>query len=108
MEQVLVNRVAESGIVTFNLEDYYPTEPMIIFDIKDFLFHGLILKEKDFRDALKIHDWSVYQDKLTLIQCSAVLSYLCGHICLLQATSKGWHQMFLSEVSKITFRLIIN
>jgi hypothetical protein len=71
MEQVLINRVAESGIITINLEDYFPKQSMIIFDIKDYLFHGLILKEKDFREALKVHDWTPYQGKICLIQCTA-------------------------------------
>lgn len=47
MEPVIRNKVAESGIITLNLEDYYPKEPVVIFDIKDFLFMGLILKEKN-------------------------------------------------------------
>jgi len=66
----LVNRVAESGIITFNLEDYFPKSDFISFDIKDYLFHGLILKEKDFRDALKTMDWSAYQGKIVLVDCS--------------------------------------
>ncbi len=66
----LVNRVAESGIITFNLEDYFPKAPFIIFDIKEYLFHGLILKEKDFREALKSMDWTPYQGKIVLVNCS--------------------------------------
>lgn len=66
----LINRVAESGIITFNLEDLYPEADFISFDIKDYLFHGLILKEKDFRDALKSMDWSSYNGKIVLVGCS--------------------------------------
>ena len=66
----LINRVAESGIITFNLEDFYPEADFISFDIKDYLFHGLILKEKDFRDFLKNHDWTQYQDQYVGIICS--------------------------------------
>ncbi len=68
---VLVNRVAESGIVTINLEDYYPKHAFAYFDIKDFLWQGLILKEKDFREALKNMDWSVYDSKIVLVICSS-------------------------------------
>lgn len=68
--ETLVNRVAESGLITINLESYFPQKQITVFDIKDFLFHGLILKEKEFRDALKILDWSVYQDKIVLVNCS--------------------------------------
>lgn len=67
----LVNRVAESGLITINLEDFFPENFFAVFDIKDYLFHGLILKEKDFREALKNIDWSIYKDKIVLINCSA-------------------------------------
>ncbi|HRO08097.1 MAG TPA: DUF2480 family protein [Saprospiraceae bacterium] len=69
-EKTLVNRVAASGLITLNLEDYFPTSEIATFDIKDYLFHGLILREKDFRDALKQLDWSVYKDKIVLVNCS--------------------------------------
>ncbi|MBK7638015.1 MAG: DUF2480 family protein [Saprospiraceae bacterium] len=68
---VLVNKVAESGLITINLENYFPQHAFEVFDLKDHLFHGLILKEKEFRDALKIEDWTKYQDKIVLIICSA-------------------------------------
>lgn len=69
-DKPLVNRVAKSGIITFNLEDYYPQEEILVFDIKDYLFRGLILREKDFRAAVAEHDWSQYQDKNLAIYCS--------------------------------------
>jgi hypothetical protein len=71
MEDVLVNKVAQSGIITFNLEDYYHSGERIVLDIKDQLFMGLILKEKDYRDWIKNHDWTQYQDKNIAIICSA-------------------------------------
>lgn len=67
----LVNRVAQSGLVTLNLEDFSPKGPVVPFDLKDFLFMGLILKEKDFREALKNHDWSQYKGKIVAVFCSA-------------------------------------
>ncbi len=69
-EKVLVNRVDQSGLVTIDLEKFFPTLPILSFDVKDYLFHGLILKEKDFRDALKIHDWSQYKDAIVCVYCS--------------------------------------
>ena len=48
MEDVIVNKVAESGLITLDLEEYYPHEESMVFDLKDHLFMGLILKEKDF------------------------------------------------------------
>lgn len=72
MEQPAIrNKVAESGIITFNLEQYYPKDPVVVFDIKDYLFMGMILREKDFRTALKEQDWSAYENKLVGIVCSA-------------------------------------
>lgn len=65
------NKVAESGLVTFNLEDYYQVGERKTFDLKDFLFEGLILKEKDYRQALKEFDWSAYQDAFVNIECTA-------------------------------------
>ncbi len=70
MSNILVNRVAKSGIVTLNLEEYYPDTEFIIFDIKDYLFKEFILKEKDFRQALNEYDWSGCDAKTLLIYCS--------------------------------------
>ncbi len=59
----LVNRVAQSGLVTLDLEDYYPKGEVVAFDLKPFLFMELILKEKDFRERLENMDWSEYAGK---------------------------------------------
>ena len=65
------NKVAESSLITFNLEDLYQVGTRLTFDLKDFLFEGLILREKDYREELKNHDWSAFQDAFVNIQCSA-------------------------------------
>ena len=70
-EKPLINRVAESGIVNFNLEDYFPEQEIIAFDIKPYLFRGLILREKDFRQALIDLDLTIYQQKNVAVFCSA-------------------------------------
>jgi hypothetical protein len=67
----LVNRVAESGLITLNLEDFFPKSELKTFDLKDYLFMGLILKEKDFREALQKHDWTQYAHKNLAVYCSA-------------------------------------
>lgn len=69
--ETIVNKVAESGIITLNLEDFYPKEETAVFDLKDFLFMGLILKEKDYRAALLTTDWEFYKNKNVTITCSA-------------------------------------
>ncbi len=71
MENELVNRVSESALVTINLEDYYPKEEVAVFDLKDYLFMGLILKEKDFREALKNLDVTPFTNKAVAVTCSA-------------------------------------
>lgn len=70
-EKPLVNRVAESGLITVKLEEFFPDEPLHSFDLKDYLFMGLILKEKEFREALQSHDWTQYQGAALLVFCSA-------------------------------------
>jgi hypothetical protein len=71
MSDLLENKVANSGLVTIDLENYLPAGAVVTFDLKDYLFMGLILKEKDYREALKGLDWSIYQDKLVALTCSA-------------------------------------
>ena len=71
MAEIFVNKVAESGIISIDLENYYPKESIKIFDLKEYLFMGLILKEKDFRAALLALDWSVFEKANVGITCTA-------------------------------------
>ena len=71
MEAEFVNKVSESGIFTLNLEDFYPKDETAVFDMKDHLFMGLILKEKDFREVMKNLDLFPYKDKNIALTCSA-------------------------------------
>src|SRR5688500_4192187 len=68
--QPIINKVANSQLITFNLEDYYQEGERILLDIKDQLYEGLLLREKDFRDFIKHHDWSQYENKFVAITCS--------------------------------------
>ena len=70
MEDEIINKVANSILVVFDLEDYYPTGIRTQIDISQWLFDGFLLKEKDFRAELKNHDWSQYQDQYVAINCS--------------------------------------
>ncbi|WP_438989731.1 DUF2480 family protein [Polaribacter sp.] len=69
MEEI-VNRVANSKLKTFDLEEIYPDGKRVLFDIKDWLFQELILKEVDFRAYVKNHDWSKYKNCFVAITCS--------------------------------------
>ena len=71
MADNIVNRVAKSKLKTIDLEDFYPKGPRTSIDIKNWLFHELILKEKDFRESLKNHDWSQYQNHYIALTCSS-------------------------------------
>ena len=70
MEEI-VNRVANSKLQNIDLEDYYPKGERVLFDIKDWLFQELILKENDFREKAENYDWSLLQDKFIAFTCSA-------------------------------------
>jgi len=71
MNELVINKVAESGLVSLDPADFYPIETIKLFDLKDHLFMGLILKEKDFRTALQNTDWQQYKDAAVGIVCSA-------------------------------------
>lgn len=67
----LINKVAQSGIVSFDLEEYFPQEEIVVFDLKEFLFKGLILREKDFREALAQVEWKQFANTYLTITCTA-------------------------------------
>lgn len=71
MSEPIVNKVAESALVTIDLETFLPKEQPLVFDLKEYLFMGLILKEKEFREALRTTDWEVFKNKTVLVTCSA-------------------------------------
>lgn len=65
-----INKVAQSGLVTLDLDNYYPKEQIVELDIADFLFKGLVLREKEFRDTIANFDWSKFQNKVVAVHCS--------------------------------------
>ena len=84
MAEEIINRVANSKLVTIDLEDLYPEGERILFDIKDWLLEGLVLREKDFRLSAKAHDWSQYKNAYVALTCST------------DAIIPGWAYMLLS------------
>ncbi len=68
---MIINKVEQSGLITIDLEEFYPEGERVLFDIKDLLFQGLILREKDFREFVKNEDWNKYKDKYVALVCSA-------------------------------------
>ena len=81
----IVNRVAQSKLVTLDLEEFYPKGTRLQIDIKDWLFQGLILKEKEFRNQISEHNWEQYKDAYIAIFCST------------EAIIPGWAYMLISS-----------
>lgn len=71
MADEIINKVANSSLITIDLEDFYPNGPRVVFDLKDWLYEEIILREKDFRQNLKDHDWSQYEGKYVAMTCTA-------------------------------------
>ena len=71
IQENIVNKVAQSGLVTLDPAAFYPEGERVVYDIKDNLFRGLILREKDFREFVKAHDWSQYDGKNVAVTCTA-------------------------------------
>ena len=67
----IVNRVANSALITIDLEDYYPKGIRVYFDIKEWLYKGLVLREKEFRSFVNTHDWSTYKDHFIALHCTS-------------------------------------
>lgn len=84
MSEEIVNRVARSKLITFDLEDYYPQGKRVYFDISDWLYESIILREKEFRAHADTHDWSQYQDAYVALHCST------------DAIIPGWAYMLLT------------
>lgn len=70
MEEEIINRVAQSKLMVVDLEDYYPIGQRYLFDIKDWLYEGLVLREKEFRQRVKEYDWSQHQDQYVALTCT--------------------------------------
>ncbi|ACU58238.1 DUF2480 family protein [Chitinophaga pinensis] len=113
MEEI-VNKVAQSGILTLDLEDYYPKEELVEFDLKPYLFMEMILKEKDFRTALQEHNWEQYNNKNVAIFCSAdavipfwaymlVMTYLepVAHFAAFGDKKQVHHTQFMKSLAAI-------
>ncbi len=88
MADEIVNRVTNNqNLITFDLEDYYPPGKRVLFDIKDWLYEGLILREKEFRAYVSKHDWTQYQDQFLAFTCST------------DAIIPGWAYLLLTSAA---------
>lgn len=114
MNNNIVNKVADSGLVTLDLEKYIPKEETALFDLKEYLFMEMILKEKEFREALKKVDWEKFRNKHVAITCSAdaiipvwahmlIVSYLqpIAKTIMLGNEKELYKTLFLQNLSSI-------
>jgi len=83
MEEI-INKVAASKLITIDLETFYPEGNRVVFDIKDWLYEGLVLREKEFRARVKNHDWSQHSNTYVVLCCSS------------DAIIPGWAYMLLT------------
>lgn len=67
----IINKVEKSGLITLDLEDFFPKEPRMLFDLKDYLYEGLVLREKEFRENLSKLDWKVYENAYVSVTCTS-------------------------------------
>ena len=96
MSEEIVNRVASSKLVTIDLEELYPAGERVIFDIKDWLLEGLVLREKEFRATAKNYDWSQFEGKYIALSCSS------------DAIIPGWAYMLLNTyLAPVAKRVVI-
>ncbi|GAA4280522.1 DUF2480 family protein [Gaetbulibacter aestuarii] len=96
MPDEIINRVANSKLITLNLEDYYPVGKRVVFDIKDWLFEGFVLREKDFRQQVSEHDWTAYKDAFVALTCTS------------DAIIPGWAYMLISlQLADIAKKVVI-
>tara|TARA_B100000767_G_scaffold231307_1_gene222681 strand:- start:698 stop:1207 length:510 start_codon:yes stop_codon:yes gene_type:complete len=70
MSDEIINKVSNSKLINIDLEEFYPDGERVLFDIKDWLFEGIILREKDFRASVKDHNWSGYKNAFVALTCS--------------------------------------
>ena len=96
MAEEIINRVANSKLITIDLEDFYPQGRRVVFDVKDWLYEGLILREKDFREQVKNHDWEQYQNTYVALTCSS------------DAIIPSWaHLLLTAQLSEHTNKVVV-
>jgi len=99
-DESIVNRVARSPLITFDLEEYYHTGERVLFDLKDFLFQEMILKEKDFREQVKEFNWAQFQDKNVAITCSVdAIIPTWAYMLITSRLSPHAHMIFFGDLT---------
>jgi len=116
MEGEIINKVANSSLITFNLEDYYKKGERKTFDISPFLLEGIVLREKEFRKSVKDFDWSQFQNSYVALHCAtdAIVPSWAFMLVSLSIVPFAYHvthgsledlerELFVEELSKISY-----
>ena len=102
------NKVADSGIITLDLASFLPSDEIVVFDIKPFLFMELILKEKEFRASLNTIDWSVYQDKVVGIFCSTdAIIPMWANMLIVSSLQPIAKAVYFGDTNSVSAQLIV-
>jgi hypothetical protein len=108
MSAPLINKVAESGLISIDLSSFLPNNEIIVFDIKPFLFMELILKEKEFRAALAEVDWNQYQDKIVGIYCSTdVIIPMWANMLIASNLTNIASAVFFGDENKVRDQILL-
>lgn len=109
MEDVIINKVAQSSLITFNLEDLYDKHERTSFDMLQCLFQGLILREKDFRAFILEHDWEQYRDKNVAVFCSVdAIVPTWAYMLLANKLQPVAHFLYFGSLAEMENVMLIN
>ena len=108
MAELFNNKVAESGILSIDLASLLPSNEIILFDIKPYLFMELILKEKEFRAALLTTDWTIYKDKVVGIVCSTdAIIPMWANMLIVSALNPFAKAVYFGNENKVREQLLL-
>jgi len=108
MSDSLINKVAESGLISIDLSSFLPNNEVVVFDIKPYLFMELILKEKEFRASLANIDWKDYQDKIVGIHCSTdAIIPMWANMLVASSLSNTAKAIFFGDENKVREQILL-
>ncbi len=107
-QETLVNKIAQSGLITIDLEDYWGNETIVEFDLKKYLVKELVLMEKPFREALQQIDWNSYQNKTVALHCSAdALIPMWAYMLVASYLSRQQANIFFGNITETAEELLL-
>lgn len=109
MKEMIINRVEASGLVSLDLERFYPKEAIKVFDLKDYLFRGLIIKEKDFREALKNTNWEEFKNTHVAVTCTTdAIIPVWAYMLVATYLQPVANNVVLGDKDKLTETILLN